>query len=143
MAEFLEKVSRLKKNEEKVAALRANDSYVLRVILQAAFDPSVKFLLPPGIPPYTPSKLFDQENVLIREVRKMVYFIEGFYPNLKQTKRETMFIELLETCASKDADMLCYVKDKKLPWKGITLQHVKDALPGLIADEEVKAPVET
>jgi hypothetical protein len=134
VAEFLEKVSKLKKTEEKVNAIRYNDSYVLRVVLQAAFDPTVKFLLPEGIPPYNPNKLVDQENVLIHEIRKMVYFIEGFYPNLTDTKRELMFVELLEAVAPADAILLCNIKDKKLPFKGITIEHVKAALPGLIVD---------
>ena len=39
VAEFLEKVSKLKKTQEKVDAIRANDSFVLRTILQGVFDP--------------------------------------------------------------------------------------------------------
>jgi hypothetical protein len=140
MAEFLEKVCKLKKNEEKVAALKANDSKVLRIVLQAAFDPTVKFLLPEGNVPYTPNKLLDQQNVLIHDARKMVYFIEVFYPGLKQVRRETMFIEFLEALDPKDADMMTFIKDKKFPWKGLTVQIVKEALPGLIKDvSEVKA----
>ena len=99
MAEFLEKVSKLKKKDEKVEALKYNNSYALRTILQAAFDQRLKFLLPEGEPPYRPNDLPDQESVLLRECRKLVYMIEGPYPNLKQVKREQMFIELLETVA--------------------------------------------
>ena len=44
VAEFLEKVSKLKRTQEKVDALKANDSLVLRIILQGAFDPKVKSL---------------------------------------------------------------------------------------------------
>jgi hypothetical protein len=46
-------------------------------------------------------------------------------------KRETMFVEFLERVAPADAEMLASIKDKK-PIKGITLQHVVEALPGLI-----------
>lgn len=132
IAEFLEKVSKLKKTEQKIEAIKANDSYPLRVILQAAFDPAVKFLLPEGVPPYKPNDLVDQENVLIREARMLTYFIEGFYPTLNQSKRELMFIELLENVAPKDAELLLAVKEKRLHVKGITLLHVTEALPGLI-----------
>lgn len=131
VAEFLEKVGKLKKTQEKIDALRANDSFVLRVILQAAFDPKVKFLLPEGEPPYKPNELVDQEHVLIRDARMMQYFVEGIYPDLSQTKREMMFIEFLERLDPKDAKLILQVKDKKPP-KGITLQHVIEALPGLI-----------
>jgi hypothetical protein len=136
MAEFLENVSKLKKREEKVAALQHNDSIPLRTILQGALDPNVKWALPEGTPPYTPNTLTDQESVLIRDMRKMTYFIQGFHPNLKQIKREAMFIEMLENVAPKDALLLCSIKDKKLPYKGITIDIVKEALPGLIPDEQ-------
>jgi len=132
VAEFLEKVSKLKKKEEKIAALKANDSFVLRTILQGAFDPRIKWLLPEGEPPYKPNDLVDQENVLIKDARKLAYFVEGPYPGLKQVKREAMFIEMLETVAPADAKMLCAIKEKKLPWKGITVDIVNEAFPGFI-----------
>ena len=132
VAEFLEKVSKLKKKEEKVEALKANDSFVLRTIMQGAFDDRIKWLLPEGDPPYKPNDLVDQENVLIRDARKLAYFVEGAYPGLKQVKREQMFIEMLETVAPADAKLLCAIKDKKLPWKGISPDMVREAFPGLI-----------
>jgi len=132
VAEFLEKVSKLKRTQEKIDAIKANDSFVLRVILQAVFDPKVEFLLPEGEPPYKPNDLVDLEHVLIREARMMQYFVKGFHDDLPQNKREQMFVSLLENVDPKDAKLLCAVKDKKLPYKGITIQHVTEGLPGLI-----------
>ena len=137
VSEFLEKVGKLKRTQEKVDALKANDSYVLRVILQGAFDPTVKWMLPEGEPPYKPNDLTDQEHVLINEARKILYFVEGFYDNLTTNKREQMFIELLERVDPKDAKLLCSIKDKKLPFNGITINHVKDAFPGMIQNEQI------
>mgnify|MGYP001463156160 FL=1 len=131
--EVLEKIGKLRRTKEKVDALRANDSYVIRVILQGVFDESVKWLLPEGDPPYTPNELVDQEGILINEARKILYFVEGFH-DLPTVKREQMFIELLEQVDPKDATLLCAVKEKKLPFKGITVQHVKEAFPGMIQD---------
>ena len=49
-----------------------------------------------------------------------------------------MFVELLERVTPKDAHMLIHnFKDKK-PLKGITLEMVKEAYPGMIKDVEVK-----
>ena len=107
--ELLEKIGKLRKTEPKIEALRKNDSYVLRVILQGAFDPNVKWLLPPGTPPYTPNQLVDQESVLINDARLILYFIEGFY-NISDMKREMMFIELLERVDKKDAELSGLVK---------------------------------
>jgi len=134
VAEFLEKVAKLKKREEKVAALKYNDSFVIRTILQGAFDPRIKWLLPEGEAPYKPNDLVDQENVLIKDARKLIHFVEGGNPGLKQLKRESMFVEMLETVTPADAKLLCAIKDKKLPWKGITADIVAEAFPGLLPE---------
>ena len=140
IAEFLEKVGKLKRTQEKIDALKHNDSLVLRIILQAAYDPNVKWALPPGVPPYKANELVDQEHVLIKECEKLKYFIVGFYDNLQPLKRETMFVEFLERLAPKDAELICLIKDKK-PIKGITYQHVVEALPGLIPTAVAEALV--
>jgi hypothetical protein len=134
LCEFLAKVAKLKKTQEKIDAIKANDSIQLRIILQGAFDPNVVCLLPEGEPPYKPNDLVDQEHVLIRECEKLRYYIKGFYDNLPQAKRESMFVELLERVAPEDAKLLCAIKDKKLPFNGITINHVKEGLPGLIVE---------
>ena len=131
IAEFLEKVGKLKKTQEKIDAIKYNDSLPLRIILQGCYDPKVVWALPPGIPPYKPNELVDQEHILLKDCEKLRYFIKGFHDNLAQLKRETMFVEFLERVCPADALMLATIKDKK-PIKGITLQHVVEALPGLI-----------
>lgn len=131
VAEFLEKVGKLKKTQEKIDAIKANDSLVLRIILQATYDPKVVWDLPEGVPPYKPNDLVDQEHILIKDCEKLRYFIKGFHDNLNQLKRETMFVEFLERLDPKDAEMIVHIKDKK-PIKGITIQHVTEGLPGLI-----------
>lgn len=136
VAEFLENVSKLKKRDEKIQALKMNDSFVLRTTLQAAFDPRIKFLLPEGEVPYNQNKLPDQEGNYINLARKLIYFVEGPYTNMRSSKREQMFIELLEAIDKRDADMLVHIKDKKLPFKGIDANMVKEAFPGLITENE-------
>lgn len=135
IAELLQKIGKYKTTKSKIDALKENDSYALRVILQAAYDPSVKFLLPEGTPPYKKNELVDQEHILHKEAKYITYFVEGFYPNLKQIKRESMFVQFLERLDPADAELLINCKEKK-PIKGITINHVKEALPGLIADEQ-------
>ena len=136
VAEFLEKVSKLKKKEDKVEALKMNDSYVIRTILQGAFDPRIVWALPPGIPPYKVNQLVDQENVLIKDARKLIYFVENSGHNLNPLKRESMFVEFLEALAPADAVLICTIKEKKLPWKGITLDIINEAFPNFIPVEE-------
>jgi hypothetical protein len=132
VAEFLKKVCQLKKKEDKVAALRYNDSFVLKTVLQGVFDARIKWLLPEGSVPYTPSKLVDQENVFIRDSRLLKHFVEGGTPGLTQIKRESLFIEMLENVSPADAEMLVAMKEKKLPWKGLTVDIVREAFPDLL-----------
>jgi len=77
--------------------------------------------------------LVDQENVLIKDARKLVYFVEGG-SNIKALKRETLFIEFLESLAPADAKMILAMKEKKLPWKSITPQLVNEAFPGFLPE---------
>lgn len=139
LSEFLKKVSILKTKKEKVEALKANDTLPLRIVLQGAFDPNVEWLLPPGNPPYKENANVDQEHILISRCTKLRYFIRGFYDDLKQNKREALFVEMLEDLDKDDAVLILAVKEKKLPFTGITLDIVKEALPGLI-HEQVKTP---
>ena len=132
LAEWLAKLAKLKTDKEKINALKMNDSLPLRIILSGAFDPAVKWLLPKEDPPYKVNDLVDQERVLIKECEKLRYYIEGFYPGLNQTKRESMFIDMLERVSVEDSILLLAIKNKKLPYKGITLAHVKEAFPGMI-----------
>ena len=138
LCEFLNKVSKLKRTQEKIDAFKHNDSLPLRIIMQCAFDPNVKFLLPEGAPPYKPNVLEDQQHILIKDAEKLKYFVQGFHDMLPQAKREMMFLELLERVAPEDAELLVAIKDKKLPMKGITIDHVTQGLPGLIPSMEKK-----
>ena len=48
---------------------------------------------------------------------------------MKPLRRETMFIELLESVNKDDAKLLISIKDGKLPYNGITKKLVQEALP--------------
>lgn len=132
--EVLEWIGKKRKTQEKIDALREHDSLAIRIILQGAFDPNVVWLLPEGTPPYTPNELVDQQHILRKEAEKLTYYIKGFHDNLPQVKREAMFIELLERVDPDDAKLLCAIKEKKMPFPGITLEHVTKGLPGLIPE---------
>lgn len=133
VSEILEQVSKLKKKEERIEALRKHgDNRAMLQILQYALDPRIKWLLPEGTPPFKKNEYLDQESNLYSEVRRLYLFIEGGNPNLTDTKREMLFIGLLEMIAPDDAKLLCAAKDKKLPWKTISPEIVAEAFPGLL-----------
>ena len=78
VAEILEQVSKLKKKEERIEALRKHgDNRAMLQILQYALDPRIRWLLPEGTPPFKKNEYLDQESNLYSEVRRLYLFIEG------------------------------------------------------------------
>lgn len=119
--------------KDKAALLVYYDCMPLRVILQYALDPRIEWLLPLGTPPYKPTEFLDQHGNLQRDIRKVHNFIKGGgHPNMHSVKRETLFIQFLEGLEPADANLMCHVKDKKLPYKSINAKLVNTAFPGLI-----------
>ena len=82
--------------KEKISVLRKNDHIAFRVFLRMMFDESIVWMLPEGVPEYTPNNQFDCEGVLYNEMRKMYLFMKGGNDSLKPLRREMMFIQLLE-----------------------------------------------
>ena len=139
MSEIFKIISDIKTTQEKQNALRAAHQQVPATIdlLRLAFDKNIKFALPEGEPPYKPCEKIDQHGRLHQEMRKMYIFLENG-ANIPKSKRETIFIQLLESIEPDDAKLLLSVKDKKFPYKGITRKLVEDTFPGLLSDAAKK-----
>lgn len=136
--EIFEEVDKCKTKKEKIAKLQSYSGAPLKHILGYTFDPRVKWLLPEGNPPYKPAANgIEAEGRLVGELRKLDLFIAGnsdTQRNLKQTRREMIFIEMLETIDPGDAKVLLAMKDRKLPFKSITKKLVAEAFPNLSKD---------
>ena len=131
MNEVLQKVSNAKTKAQKIKLLRELNSPALRSILIANFDESVISMLPEGDVPYKPNDAPEEteHTKLIQEYRKLYLFFKGG-ANISQTRRETLFIQLLEGLHAKEAEVLSLMKDRKIGkrWK-ITRQCVEEAFP--------------
>jgi Family of unknown function (DUF6433) len=137
VAETLEKISKMSRRADRLAELQKHKgNAAMLTVLQGAFDPRIEWLLPEGVPPFKRNDLPDLESVLYAEIRKVYLFVKGGNDNLKPLRRESLFIQLLESLAPADADLLCAIKDKKMPYKGIDAKLVKEAFPGLLPDEQ-------
>ena len=132
VSEIINLVAKQKKEKDKIDVLRHHICPALTTVLQGAFDDRIKWALPEGTPPYKPSELHEGHSALHAETRKMYLFVEGGSPNLKQLRRETLFVELLETVHPDDAKILVAIKDKTFPFAGITKSIVQKAFPGLV-----------
>ena len=130
ISEILTKVNNAKDKPKKVAVLRENDSQPLRQILKGAFDPKIKWDLPEGTPPYSENDApaGTEHTTLYTEARRLYYFVDGA-ATLSKTKKETMFIQMVESLHADDAKVLIAVKEKTLNkvYKGLTAECVKEA----------------
>ena len=133
ISELLAEVSKLPGRKDKIDMLCREHNIVLENIVDLCFNPNLKFLLPEGEPPYRPAtKAQGFEMTLYANMRKFGVFIEGGpYPNMKTHKRESQFVEFLETLDPDDAKLVISVKDKKMPYKGITRKLFEEAWPAL------------
>ena len=131
ISEILDKVSKLKTKKEKVAWLKDQNTDGLRVVIKSSFDPKIKWLLPEGDVPFrrNDAPAGTEHTDLHMESRKLYHFIEGGNYDITQTKRETLFIQILEGLQESDADVLVAAKEKSLhrKFKGLSDNVVKEA----------------
>jgi len=127
-------VAKAKTKDQKKATLIKYDNSALRELLRYAFDPNLKFLLPPGNPPHKYAGDTNEPNptYLYGLVRKLYLFVEGGNTALKQSRREYLFIEMLESIHPLEAELLLQVKDKKVKCRGLTYNLVKNTFPDLL-----------
>jgi hypothetical protein len=138
IAQVLEMTSKQKTKQEKIAFLQANFSATLADVLILGLHPSVKWLLPEGAPPYNKNDMDNQEFVMFRQVKKLYMFLDGGGNHLKQLQREKIFVDVLQSLAPADAELLISIKDKKLPY-GLTADLIREALPQLNLPEPAQA----
>jgi len=133
VAEILDRISKLKTKKEKVEALRRDHNIAMENVIDMCFNPNLKFALPVGEPPYKPQpKEADCQATLYANLRKFGVFLEsGPYPHMKPLQREVQFVQFLESLDPDDAKLIVAVKDKKMPYKGINQQLLKEAWPAL------------
>ena len=131
--EVLQKVSNAKTKAQKIKLLKEHNTPALRSILIANFDESVISMLPDGEVPYKKNEAPEdtEHTKLAHEYRKLYLFFKGG-ANVSQTRRETLFIQLLEGLHKKEAEVLTLMKDRKIGkrWK-ITRQCVEEAFPNI------------
>lgn len=128
ISEILNKIPKLETNAEKKAWLRKNNSTVLRRVLHHMYDKRAETLLPEGAPPYTPSAHPDSQGILYANIRKLrIFYKNGGYDHLSNTKRESLFIGMLESVDAGDAELMIRVKDQ-IPVEGLSAGLINKAL---------------
>ena len=130
-SEIAAKVNNAKDKPRKLKVLQDNDSVALRQVLKGAFDPNVVWELPEGDVPYTvnDAPIGTEHTVLRQEAKRLYLFTKGGDNTLSNTKRETLFIQMLEGLCAEEANFLVTVVNKKInnEYKGFTANLVKEA----------------
>ena len=155
ISEILDNVSKLQEDHDKINFLREHWSVPLGIVLRYALDPVIEWDLPEGEPPYNPTQSVESQGMLYAVAPKLWRMIKNDDAvlsienggvvwkrpsavdlvskyNTRQDRREKLFIEDLEAVDPADARLLVAIKDKKMPFDGVTRELVDAAFPGLI-----------
>ena len=135
ISEVLTDAGKIVKRDERITFLQNNKSPGLTDILRIQYDDSIVSALPAGAPNYRQDDAPKdyQYTILNKAYTQFKYFFKGPIANdMKQIKRESLFLNLLETLHTEEAELLIAAKDKKMKYKGITKKLVRDAFPNLI-----------
>lgn len=131
MSEIAMKVNNAKDKPRKLKVLRDHDSVPLRQVLKGAFHPDIKWAIPKGEVPYTvnDAPIGTEHTVLSQEAKRLYLFVEGGDNTIKQSKKELLFIQMLEGLCAEEAEFLVAVVNKKIntKYKGFTANLVKEA----------------
>lgn len=134
ISEVLRKVNNAKTKAEKKQILLENNSQVLRSLFIWNYDESVVSMLPEGEVPFTPNPAPEGTDHLLleNEGKKMFHFVKGG-SNITQSKREQIFLGMLENLHPDEAELLCLVKDKNLQKKytRISKTLVQETFPNI------------
>ena len=131
--ELIHSIEVLDTREEKVSKIQSIvKSYpAFNDYVRCLFDESIQFHLPEGRPPYTPSSEAHPTS-WNREHMKLSYFVKGGgRDDMSQTKRETMWIQLLEGLHPEDSAIIADMTDKRHK-SCLTKELLNESVPGLI-----------
>ena len=129
--EVLTKVNNAKDKPKKIAVLKEHDTPGLRRIIKGSFDPNIKWELPEGTPPFIANEAPEgtEHSLLENESKKFWHFVEGADTDTSKTRKETLFIQILEALHKGEAEVAVRMKDKELHkhYKGLSAAVVKEA----------------
>ena len=137
--ELHEMLNQLEKTEDRgkrIEGLRtfANQYTSLRDYLRCLLDDRITFNLPEGRPPYTPAHEAHYPASWHKKHLQLKYFVHGqVSQNMNSVKRESLWIQLLESIHPEDSLLIADVADKRSPYEWLTKDLVEEAIPGLIS----------
>lgn len=120
--------------DKKIGILQQYNENFIKSLLIWNFDPSVQSVLPEGEVPIQENENAEKSpsSNIRKEWSKFYNFVKGGNDAMNRLRKETMFINMLESFHPGEAEVLCLVKDKKLQTKyNITKELVSEAYPDI------------
>ena len=142
-SEIFQKVHGAKNKESKMKVLQKYRTEQLEMFLNAALNPNIEWLWPAGKVPFKPNTSPDGEGEGMRlsaQVRTLHNYVKMNRdhvnmepiignPAINRTRREMMFIQMLEGLHEDEAKLVLLAKDKNLnrEYKGLNASTVTEA----------------
>ena len=134
--EILNDIEMAKTEEKRVEGIRhfAAQYPSFKDYLRCLLDDRIAFNLPEGRPPFTPSHEVHHPTTWHKRHLDLGYFVKGGKgQTMAQVKRESMWINLLESIHPEDAVLVADSADKRGGPDWLTKEIVEEALPNLIS----------
>ena len=134
VAEIFSEASKLKAKKDKIEFLsRYRNRKDLEHIVKGAYHPAIVWLVPPGPLPegveFSDVPAVDlADDRLNRAWRQFRYLVKGG-PEMKQSKREDIYLNILRSVHRSEAELLMSVVGKKIPYKGLTRALMLETFP--------------
>lgn len=131
LAEVFTTLPSFKSDEERVIWLRHNNKPSVRYLLQLAFSP-LKWVVDEPQFTYHKGRPGSAPTELTSELRRLYLFIEGCADNLKQDRRQKLFVDMLESLDHSEAQLVINLMNKTYDTYGLTRALVEASFPGLL-----------
>jgi len=139
--EILDSVVQERTRAQKINVLQTYGGDFLKALFIWNYDESVVSMIPAGEVPYQPlseesapdpKKGIPGRTTIRNEWTKFYHFVKGGNDGMNKIKRESMFINLLESLHPKESEIICLVKDKNLQSKyNVAKDLVSEAYPDI------------
>lgn len=134
--EIFDEFQNASSKQDKINVLAANWNPTLKLVLQLAFTPEIKWTVsgkPESYkkPDTAPGISYSTLNA---ELRRLYMFQVGNPTAEKLTpkKREELLLILLESLEPREADIVDGIFKKDLGVKGLTFKFIRDNIPGVL-----------
>lgn len=131
--EIFKTANEIENISDRVRYLRKWDSEQLRILVKAAYNPKIEWVLPEGSVPHMSCEGPARTN-LLKASRDLYIYVKGGADSLQNIRREVLFIQLLEALSIEEAELLIFIKDQSVEelYPNLTFEVMELAFPSTL-----------